>query len=1130
MPTSRRTLPQLLLATLLTLQVVFFSCKEKTRTLFELVPHSGIVFENHVEDSDSLNILNYRNFYNGGGVAVGDINNDGLPDVFVTANQGANKLFLNKGGFKFSDISLKAGFNTKKQFSTGVVMADVNGDGWLDVYVCNAGSMNEPALRKNQLYINNHDLTFTESAAKYGLEGGGYSTQASFFDYDGDGDLDCFLIENSPVPVNSLGYPKQRDLPAAMWHVPENLKGGGDHLYRNDHGHYKEVTKQAGIHGSLMSFGLGITVGDINGDGYPDVYVSNDYFERDYLYINQRNGTFRDELESRIQHNSYASMGADLQDINNDGTPEIFTTDMLPIDDYRLKTTLTFDDIDQYRLKENNGFYRQFLQNTLQLNDGNGYFKDIACFSGVNASEWSWGALMFDADNDGYIDLYVCNGIYRDLTNQDFISFDANAVREEMIATGKKDLRKIIDKIPSIPVPNKMFQNNGNLKFSDVGMSWGFTQNSFSNGAAYGDLDNDGDLDLVINNVNEPAFVYRNNSREMNKNAFVGISLRGKAPNSFAVGSKIIAYCGDQRISREVMPSRGFQSSVDYRQIIGLGTKRHLDSLIIFWPDHTKSRALHPAINRYTVYVEDKTAPLVTEKPNPKSAADSRRKPLFEPLPSGFPANKDDGYVDFYREPGIPVMLSHEGPRGASADVDGDGLEDLYIGGTVAIPGQLYIQTSKGQFLKKFQKDLDAYKGFVDGPAIFFDANGDGYPDLLVCAGGNVAAAGSRELQNRLFLNDGKGNFTMSVNAFPLNKDNVGAVLAFDFDHDGDLDLFAGGRNVTGEYGLDPDSHIYVNNGKGVFSDFPHSKMGGIFHAGMVTGAAWANLDGNTKSLVITGEWIGLKIFNYQHDHFVEIPSSLGDSKGFWQCVTAADLDGDGKDDLVMGNYGENFSLRASALQPLKLWINDFDHNGELDKVFTRTVDGHDKPVFMKNELEKGLPSLKKQNLMNTEFALKSIQELFSPDDIKSSMVKQVNQMASCIAFNKGNGVFRLTQLPDLAQLSSVKCVRVIDVNNDGFPDLILGGNEYNFQPQLGRLDASSGEILLNDGKGTFKVMRSRRSGIDIQAQIRDIIPVKVHNQRCLVFLVNNEIPRLYVLPKVLEKANSAYAFGLSKR
>jgi enediyne biosynthesis protein E4 len=749
---------------------LFQSCRKGTgeEPLFQLMGNTGIHFINKVNDNDTINIINYRNFYNGGGVATGDINNDGLADVFFTANQGSNKLFLNKGGFRFEDISVKAGFVNKRQFSTGVVMADVNADGWLDIYVCNAGSMQDSSLRKNQLYINNHNLTFTESADKYGLADNGYSTQASFFDYDLDGDLDCFIINNSPVPVQSLGYPKQRDVQANEWQVPDYLKGGGDHLYRNDNGYFTEVTRLAGIHGTLMSFGLGVTVADINSDNYPDIYVSNDFFERDYLYINQRDGSFKDELESRMQHNSYASMGSDIGDINNDGYPEIFTTDMLPADDYRLKTTLSFDDIDQYRLRERNGFFQQFLQNTLQLNDGKGSFKDIANYSGVNASEWSWGALMFDADNDGLNDLYVCNGIYRDLTNQDFLSFDANEIKTKMLATGEKNLNDLVSKIPSIAVPNKMYRNDGSLKFSDEGMNWGFTDNSFSNGAAYADLDNDGDLDIVVNNVNEPCFVYRNNSRQQNRNHFIGVSLKGNGKNTFAVGAKISVYINGQQMSREVMPSRGFQSSVDYRQVIGIGKATSIDSVIVTWPDRTYTKEANIAIDTYHLYEQKGTGKKSEQKILSLTTA------LLEEQQSVFDKHVDDDYTDFYNERAIPQMLSHDGPKAAVADVNGDGLEDIFIGGTVAKTGCLYLQTGTGKFIKKEEEAFSKLNGFVDAAVLFFDCDKDGDADLLLCSGGNTAAPGSRELQHRLFINDGQGQFKLLSNAFPLNRDNTG--------------------------------------------------------------------------------------------------------------------------------------------------------------------------------------------------------------------------------------------------------------------------------------------------------------------------------------------------------------------
>ena len=1087
------------------------SCNNKKTgpVLFEQIKNSGIDFVNTVKDNDTINILNYRNFYNGGGAAAGDINNDGLPDVFFTANQGSNKLYLNKGNFHFEDVSVKAGFVDKKQYSTGVVMVDINADGWLDIFVCNAGSMNNAALRSNQLFINNHDLTFTESATQYGLNDSGYTTQVSFFDYDMDGDLDMFKIDNSPVPVNSLGYPKQRDIPADKWNVAGYLKGGGDHLFKNDNGHFMEVSQQAGIHGTLMSFGLGVTVGDVNSDNYPDVYVSNDFFERDYLYINQKNGTFKDELEQRLKHNSYASMGADIGDINNDGFPEIFTTDMLPADDYRLKTTLSFDDIDQFRLKERNGFFHQFLQNTLQLNDGKGSFKDIANYSGVNASEWSWGALMFDADNDGLNDLYVCNGIYRDLTNQDFLSFDANEIKERMMATGQKDLATLVNKIPSIAVPNKMYKNEGDMKFTDEGANWGFTENSFSNGAAYADFDNDGDMDIVVNNVNEPAFLFKNNSREQNKNNFIGITVKGKDKNTFAIGTKIVVYKGDQILSREIMPSRGFQSSVDYKQCIGLGKTMQVDSVLIIWPDLTFTKTIHPEINKYLQYTQPANGEKLQQKQTPVIS------PLFQQAQTNFDKNVDDDFTDFYKERGIPQMLSHDGPKAAVADVNNDGLDDVYIGGTSSKAGALYLQNTDGEFIKKDIPAFAQFPGFVDGAILFFDCDKDGDEDLLITAGGNVAMPSSREMQHRLFINDGKGNFTVADTVFPSNKDNISVAIADDFDGDGDMDLFVGARCVSDVYGISPQSHIYINDGKGKFSDMPAEKCKGISEAGMITSAVWADMDGDKKNdLVLVGDWMSPEIFKYNGNGFVAIENNLSDKKGWWQTVAVADVNNDGKQDMIFGNLGQNFYLKPDKENPVKLFLKDFDGNGELDKIITRTIDGKDKPVFMKSELESQMPMLKKQNLHNVDYAKRSVQELFTKDQMANVIVKEVNYTASCVAINNGNSKFTIKELPVDVQLSSVKAIAMVDVNNDGIPDMVTGGNEFGFQPQLGRLDASDGAVLINDGKGSFSIIKKESSGIQLPGQVRDIVLLKKNGTLGLLFLQNNEYPVFYQIKK----------------
>lgn len=1068
-------------------------------TLFEEVRDSGISFVNRVTDTDSLNIVNYRNFYNGGGVATGDINNDGLVDVFFTANQGANKLFLNKGNWTFEDISEKAGFTQKLQYSTGVVMADINADGWLDIFVCNAGSMQDSSLRRNQLFINNQQLGFTEQAAAYGLAHSGYTTQVSFFDYDRDGDLDCFQIDNSPVEVSGLGYPHLRHLPAAEWSVEERFKGGGDHLYRNDQGKFVEVTREAGIHGTLMSFGMGVSVGDVNGDQYPDIFVANDFFERDYLYINQQDGTFQDELVNRMQHTSYASMGADIGDINNDGWPEIFTTDMLPADDYRLKTTLRFDNIDLYRLRSENDFYHQFLQNTLQLNQGNGYFQDIAHFSGVSASEWSWGALIFDADNDGLNDLYVCNGIYRDLTNQDFLDFDADEIRKQLIMTGKKDIHNLVDRIPSIAVPNKLFRNKGELQFEDIGEKWGFSQNSFSNGAAYADLDNDGDLDLVVNNVNEPALVLRNGS-EKKGGHFIGFTVKGTGANPFAIGTRLTLYTGKEKLIRELFPSRGFQSSVDYRLVFGLGNRK-IDSLVIQWPDGKMETKTGLDIDQYHLL-------------SPGNPTVQRNKIMVYqnwllPESVSFPAHVENDFTDFYRERAIPVMLSKPGPVGANADINGDGWEDVYIGGSAGHPGQIYLQTEKGQFVPHPQTSLQAFADFEDGAALFFDGDKDGDADLFLGAAGNTAEAGSRELQHRYFVNDGKGNFNLSAQSFPLNADNISVAVANDVDGDGDQDLFVGARCVTGIYGYTPQSHLYINDGTGKFTDLPTEALHGLGQIGMVTDAVWVNTDGQAGlELVVVGEWMAPVVYQWKNGAMHPLSSGLESYTGWWQTVRASDLDGDGHLDLVLGNYGRNYYLRPSMEAPAKLWLNDYDDNGSVDKVISRTVDGVDKPVFMKHEMESELPLLKKQNLRNVEYAQRSMSDLFNKEKVGSSRIRPVTTAATMVAWGNGKGSFTLTALPDLAQFSSTATVLITDLNKDQKPDLVLAGNEYDFQPQLGRLDASDGMILCNQGNRQWTT--ADRS-LPLKGMVREVLTIhRTGKEAYYLFLINQGTPKLF--------------------
>jgi hypothetical protein len=1082
--------------------------------LFQLQENTNINFSNDVKDTKDFNILTYRNFYNGGGVAIGDINNDGLADIFFTANMNGNKLYLNKGNFKFEDISSAAGIFHPNEWSTGVVMADINGDGWLDIFVCNAGYMNDK-IPECKLYINNHNLTFTDSAKEYGLTNrGGYATHAAFFDYDLDGDLDCFIINNSFIPVNTLNYANHRELRAKDWPVADFLKGGGDHLYRNDNGKFVDVSEKAGIHGSLISFGLGVTVGDVNGDNYPDVYVSNDFFERDYLYINQKNGIFKDDLESCVQHLSLSSMGADLGDVNNDGYPDLFTTDMLPSNEYRLKTTTSFDNIDVYKLKENSGFYHQFSQNTLQLNNRNGRFMEIADYSGVAASDWSWGGLFFDADNDGYSDLYVCNGINHDVTNQDFIDFFANDFIQKMVLTGKKEqVDEVISKMPSVPIPNKLFKNLGNLKFEDVGKSWGLSQPSFSNGAAYGDLDNDGDLDLVVNNVNNKAFIYKNNGRETNKNNFLEVLLKGEGKNTFAVGSQIKVYVGNEIISREIMPSRGFQSSVDYKTIIGLGNKKP-DSMIVVWPNLSFTKIIQPVIDTVLLIKQQTSSKL-------KSVSDSSisKNAFLTGVSNNFDKHKEDNYIDFYDDRLIPMMLSKEGPKAAVGDVNGDGLEDVFIGGAANEPGQLYLQTRDG-FTKKTEPDFIKVSAFEDISCTFFDCDGDGDLDLFVGSGGNNHPPGSTEFENRLYRNDGKGNFELDSKAFPRSGLNNAVVVAADFDKDGDTDLFVGSRSIPQNYGPSPESYIYINDGKGHFSDIAKTKNKDIANIGLITGAAWKDVTGDQKEdLVIVGEWMTPRIFSFEKDHFVEVKTNLDNLFGWWQTIATGDLNGDGKTDLILGNIGENFYLRPNLENPVKMWIGDVDLNGTTDKILTRTVNEKDVTVFLKKDITDQIASLRKENLRYEDFAKKSIEELFPQNILQRCYTKLFNYPSSCIALNKGNGEFEIRVLPPAVQFSSVNAILCTDINNDGKKDLILGGNKFDFQPQFGRLDASFGMVLINDGEANFKSLESSQSGLQLTGQIRDIKEIQTNNGRNILILRNDEYPFLYKLnSNVLEK------------
>ena len=1101
--------------------LLFVGCNKAQKTAsngpqrFSLVAskQSNITFSNKVENQKDFNIFKYRNFYNGGGVAIGDINNDGLADIYFTANMGANKLYLNKGNWEFQDISESAGVQGNKPWSTGVVMVDINQDGLLDIYVSNAGNM-EGENHNNDLYINNGDLTFSEQAKAYNLAETGFSTHASFFDYDKDGDLDAYILNNSNIPVSSLGFAHQREVRAQDWNVPKMFRGVGDMLLRNDQGVFTDVSEEAGIYGSLIGFGLGVMVSDVNDDNYPDIYVSNDFYERDYLYLNNQDGTFTEDIKNWTSHLCLSAMGVDMADINNDGLNDIFITDMLPDGDERVKSVMEFEGYNVFKLKQSKDFFQQFIQNTLQLNNGNGSYSEIAYFSGVSATDWSWSGLIFDMDNDGHRDIYVTNGINHDLTDLDFVDFFANEIIQDMALTGKKEaIDSIINKMPVYPLPNYAFHNQKDLTFDNKADQWGLGVPSLSNGAAYGDLDNDGDLDLVVNNVNMQAFVYENHSNEIDQNNYIKFQLQGNPENKFAIGSTVKMYVGEEQFVQELQPSRGFQSSMDYVMTIGLGQRQKIDSLEVLWPNDALTVLRDVPVNQT---LKLNLIDAVSEFNSPKRPTKSVNT-LLSPLSNdALVEHQENPYNDFDYEGLLGKMISQEGPCMAVGDLNQDGNQDVFIGGAKGQAGQIMMHRGNGALEPRDSQSLRADASFEDTAAAFADVDQDGDLDLIVGSGGNQVDEAARE-SLRLYLNNGRGEFTKSGLLAISNINNISAIAPQDTDQDGDLDLVVTSRSIVGVYGMRPQHFYLENTGDGTFINASASKAKALQDAGMVTAAQWFDLDGK-PTLITVADWGSPQLYRWKDNGFIRLSSDLDQRSGWWNTLNVSDLDGDGDLDLILGNQGSNIHYLPGEDTPMKLWINDFDNNGTYEQIISQYLNQRDMPIHQKKEMTTQMVSLKKQNLKASEYAKKSIQELFSKAVLEGTTVLEARYANSVIAYNRGGGVFSFEDLPSRAQLSCICGIACVDVNNDGAMDIITGGNNHEFRPQFSRLDSDFGSVLLNDGAQNFTWQKYQESGFYIRDEIKHIQPFEDASGNTFIFVaINDQKPQVYALAQNLD-------------
>jgi len=1061
---------------------------------FSLLPvaYHGIDFENKLPENRLMNILAYQYYYNGGGVSIGDINNDSLPDIFLTANYMPNRLFLNQGNLKFKDITETAGVRraTASSWCTGTSMIDINADGFLDIYVCRSGNL-QPQNRTNLLYLNMGDNTFIESAAVYGLDDTGFSIQAAFIDYDKDGDLDMYLANHG---MNYYGRDASRSKQSTNYDME-------DRFYRNDNGYFSDVTAEVGIYQRNYGYGLGVAVGDVNDDGWDDVYVSNDFYEHDYLYINTGKGGFEESIKSRTDHISFFGMGTDIADFNNDGMLDIAVVDMAAQDHERRLTNLEGISYEKHLEFVDKGFFHQYMFNSLQLNRGDGNFSNVQFLANVGSTDWSWAPLFADYDNDGFKDLLITNGLRKDVLNLDYINSVSTRFNKPVGELNDEQFQELMTAMPSEKQQNYMFRNQGDLTFKNVARDWGLLHTSFSNGAAYADLDNDGDLDLVINNIDEQLFIYRNNGEKIDNQNYLKVKLQGSKKNPLGLGAKVTITANGSKQYQQMYLTRGYQSSVEPLLHFGLGQIPEVERIQVIWPDGKVSvRNNLPANKKIIIDYSNAKEENTQNIKNQLLFTDITRKAGLNIR------HKENNFNDFKYQMLLPHKMSHEGPAVAVADVNGDNLDDVFIGGAAGYSGKLYLQSSNGSFRpgnSPWAVDRDS----EDVGAAFFDANNDGHQDLYVVSGGYEFTANNPALKDRLYLNNGKGLFRKASDALPDIFISGSCVVPADFDKDGDLDLFVGGRQVPDQYPLPATSKILRNEG-GKFEDVTAELAPQLQELGMVTAAAWADIDGDDmEDLIIVGEWMPITIYKNSQNRFVQISTgaSLQKTNGWYYSLKVVDVDKDGDKDLIAGNLGLNHRYQASQESPFEVYAADFDNNGDLDPVLAYHYDNRLFPFEGRNKLFNQMTMIKRKFTDYQSFAEATMQQIFGLSALDSAYNLKAYDFASKIFFNDGKGKFTdVKELPNLAQASPINSIIYKDLDQDGIEDILVAGNLYQTEHQIPRIDAGKGVFLKGKGNN-FEAIPNHEIGLMIGGAVKSIRLVKLPNNEWGILVVRND-------------------------